>query len=257
MEKHTTDASTRALISRVRSQFPHAMLRDRSFVRRRLGRLQKTGRSGSGDALLAELAALESRLAESVEERAARAQRVPRVTFPGELPISGRAGEIIRAIQNHPVVIVSGETGSGKSTQLPKMCLKAGRGISGLIACTQPRRIAAISIAHRVAAELKENLGLSVGYKIRFRDRTSPETFIKILTDGMLLAEVQSDPFLDAYDTLIIDEAHERSLNIDFLIGYLKQLLPRRPELKLIITSATIDPERFADHFDGAPIINV
>lgn len=247
----------RALINRVRSQLPHAMLRDRSFVRRRLGRLQQTGRSRSGEDILGELAALEARLSGSVKEREARARRIPRVTFPKELPISGRAGEIVRAIRNHPVVIISGETGSGKSTQLPKMCLRAGRGVSGRIACTQPRRIAAITIAHRIASELKENLGLSVGYKIRFRDRTSPETFVKILTDGMLLAEAQSDPFLEAYDTLIIDEAHERSLNIDFLLGIARTLLEKRPELKLVITSATMDTEKFSRAFGNAPVIEV
>jgi len=257
MEKQKTGASIRALINRMRSQLPHAMLRDRSLLRRRLHKLQKTGHNRSEADLLAVLAALESRLADSVKERAARAQRIPRVSFPNELPISASAGEIIRAIRDHQVVIISGETGSGKSTQLPKMCLRAGRGISGQIACTQPRRIAAITIAHRIASELKENLGLSVGYKIRFRDRSSPETFIKILTDGMLLAETQSDPFLDAYDTLIIDEAHERSLNIDFLLGIARTLLEKRPELKLVITSATMDTEKFSRAFGNAPVIEV
>jgi ATP-dependent helicase HrpA len=186
-----------------------------------------------------------------------RARRVPCVSFPEELPISARSAEIIKAIQDNPVVIISGETGCGKSTQIPKMCLRAGRGVAGMIACTQPRRIAAITIAHRIASEIKENLGRSVGYKIRFRDRTSPDAYIKILTDGMLLAETQSDSRLSAYDTLIIDEAHERSLNIDFLLGIARTMLDTRPELKLIITSATLDIEKFRQAFRNAPVIEV
>jgi len=160
-------------------------------------------------------------------------------------------------IRAHQVVIVSGETGCGKSTQIPKMCLEAGRGIGGKIGCTQPRRIAAITIAHRIAQEMGENMGLSVGYKIRFRDKMGPRAFIKIMTDGMLLAETQSDPGLYEYDTLIIDEAHERTLNIDFILGMLKNLLPSRPELKVIITSATLDTEKFSAAFSGAPVVNV
>lgn len=257
MENQTSDPALRALIGRVRSQLPHAMLRDRSQARQRLLGLQKSASRRSEKDMLCELAGLEKRLAESVEERKTRTQRIPRVTFPKELPISDRAGEIIRAIRDHPVVIISGETGSGKSTQLPKMCLQAGRGIAGQIACTQPRRIAAITIAHRIAFELKENLGRSLGYKIRFHDRSTPEAFIKILTDGMLLAETQSDPRLEAYDTLIIDEAHERSLNIDFLLGIVRTLLEKRPELKLIITSATMDTEKFSRAFGNAPVIDV
>jgi ATP-dependent helicase HrpA len=206
---------------------------------------------------LQELIGLEKKLIASIEQRKARDSRVPQVSFPRELPISARSREIIKAIQDHPVVIISGETGCGKSTQIPKMCLRANRGGAGMIACTQPRRIAAITIAHRIASELNENLGRSVGYKIRFRDRISPEAFIKILTDGMLLAETQSDPHLSAYDTLIIDEAHERSLNIDFLLGISRRLLDIRPELKLIITSATLDTEKFARAFQNAPVIEV
>ena len=177
--------------------------------------------------------------------------------YPPELPIAAMRGEIVRAIQKHQVVIISGETGCGKSTQIPKMCLEAGRGIRGKIACTQPRRIAAITIAHRIAQELGETLGRSVGYKIRFDDQTSPDTYIKILTDGMLLAETQSDVRLYEYDTLIIDEAHERSLNIDFLLGIAKLLLPLRPDLKLIITSATLDIEKFSEAFHNPPIVEV
>lgn len=183
------------------------------------------------------------------------------ITFPESLPVSALRDDIARAIQSHQVVIVCGETGSGKTTQLPKICLSLGRGQKKLIGHTQPRRIAASSIAKRIAQELNTTLGEVVGFKVRFSDNTRPGASIKLMTDGILLAETQSDALLSAYDTLIIDEAHERSLNIDFLLGYLKQLLPRRPDLKLIITSATIDAERFAAHFGSkeapAPVINV
>lgn len=180
-----------------------------------------------------------------------------RLEFPPELPISARAGEIVDAIQANGVVILAGETGSGKTTQIPKMCLAAGRGVNGRIACTQPRRVAALSVSRRVAEELGVQWGREVGCKIRFNDHTSNDTVIKFLTDGMLLAEVQGDPLLRAYDTLIIDEAHERSLNIDFLLGHLRTLRYKRPDLKIIITSATIDTEAFSKAFDGAPIIEV
>jgi ATP-dependent helicase HrpA len=186
---------------------------------------------------------------------------LPAITFPEELPVSGRREDIARAIAAHQIVIVSGETGSGKTTQLPKICLTLGRGERGLIGHTQPRRIAASTIARRVAHELGTPPGEVVGYKVRFTDHTRPGASIKLMTDGILLAETQGDPLLSAYDTLIIDEAHERSLNIDFLLGYLNQLLPRRPDLKVIITSATIDADRFAKHFAGrdgpAPVIEV
>ena len=164
-----------------------------------------------------------------------------RLDFPPALPISARAEEIVAAIQQHQVVILAGETGSGKTTQIPKMCLAAGRGTQGRIACTQPRRVAALSISRRVAEELNVTWGREVGSKVRFDDRTSSATVIKFLTDGMLLAEVQGDPLLREYDTVIIDEAHERSLNIDFLLGHLRTLRFKRPELKVVITSATID----------------
>jgi ATP-dependent helicase HrpA len=186
---------------------------------------------------------------------------LPPIEFPEDLPVSAARDTIARAIETHQVVIVSGETGSGKTTQLPKICLTLGRGERGLIGHTQPRRIAASTIARRIAHELQSAPGEVVGYKIRFTDKTRPGASVKLMTDGILLAETQSDPLLAAYDTLIIDEAHERSLNIDFLLGYLKQLLPRRPDLKVIITSATIDAERFARHFAGAagpaPVIEV
>jgi ATP-dependent helicase HrpA len=181
----------------------------------------------------------------------------PRPTFPDDLPVVQKRQEIATAIAENQVVILCGETGSGKTTQLPKICLDMGRGINGMIGHTQPRRIAARSVAARIAEELKVPMGQAVGYKIRFGDHTSPDTYVKVMTDGILLAEIQSDRLLEQYDTLIIDEAHERSLNIDFLLGYLRQLLPKRPDLKIIVTSATIDPERFSKHFNGAPIIMV
>jgi ATP-dependent helicase HrpA len=193
----------------------------------------------------------------SPEIRAARAASVPPLNYPEELPVSGRRAEIRAAIEKHQVVIVCGETGSGKTTQLPKICLEAGRGVAGFIGHTQPRRIAARTVAARIAEELKTPPGHLVGYKVRFQDRTRPEGLVKLMTDGILLAETQADRYLNRYDTLIVDEAHERSLNIDFLLGYLSWLLPRRPDFRLVITSATIDPERFSRHFGGAPIINV
>jgi ATP-dependent helicase HrpA len=239
------------------------MLRDRAAAGRKLHELrQRYGRGqgrkvDSGSVLLEQLAALENRLRESAAEREYRYRHRPAVRFPPALPITGKSREIIGAIREHPVVIVSGETGCGKSTQIPKMCLEAGRGVAGKIACTQPRRIAAVTIAHRIAEELGESLGRSVGYKIRFQDKTPREAYIKIMTDGMLLAETQSDRRLYDYDTLIIDEAHERSLNIDFLLGIARTLLPARPDLKVIITSATLDTEKFAAAFGGPPVIHV
>jgi ATP-dependent helicase HrpA len=180
----------------------------------------------------------------------------PTIDFP-PLPVSDKKDEIAKAITHNQIVIIAGETGSGKTTQIPKICLELGRGIRGLIGHTQPRRLAARTVANRIAEELKSPLGQQVGFKIRFSDQVSENTYIKLMTDGILLAEIQQDKFLSQYDTIIIDEAHERSLNIDFILGYLKQLLPKRPDLKLIITSATIDPQRFAKHFDDAPIIEV
>ncbi len=204
-----------------------------------------------------QLAKLAQQIEASASKRDARAARVPQVSVPEELPIAARADEIVAAIRAHQVVVIAGETGSGKTTQLPKLCLAAGRGVAGLIGCTQPRRIAAKSIARRVAEELKSPLGALVGFAVRFQDQVGEDALVKFMTDGILLAETQSDRALRRYDTLIIDEAHERSLNIDFLLGYLKRLLPRRPDLKVIVTSATIDTERFARHFGNAPVINV
>jgi ATP-dependent helicase HrpA len=186
-----------------------------------------------------------------------RRRNLPKVSYPPELPISQKRAEIAKLIEEHQVVVVCGETGSGKTTQLPKICLDLGRGVSGRIGHTQPRRLAARSLASRIADELNVSLGAAVGYKIRFTDQVKDSTLVKVMTDGILLAETQGDRFLNEYDTIIIDEAHERSLNIDFLLGYLRRLLPKRPDLKVIITSATIDPESFSEHFGGAPIINV
>jgi ATP-dependent helicase HrpA len=194
-------------------------------------------------------------------EAQARVQRrrasVPEVSYPPQLPVSARHDDLLAAIRDHQVVVVAGETGSGKTTQLPKLCLELGRGVRGTIAHTQPRRLAARTVAQRIADELNVPLGGAVGYAVRFDDRGSQDTLLRLVTDGLLLAEIRRDPLLRRYDTVIVDEAHERSLNIDFLLGCLHRILPRRPDLKLIITSATIDPERFSAHFDGAPIIEV
>ncbi|MBB3046707.1 ATP-dependent helicase HrpA [Litorivivens lipolytica] len=185
-----------------------------------------------------------------------RQQSRPDVSYP-DLPVAREVERIRAALNEHQVIVVAGETGSGKTTQLPKLCLEAGRGLHGLIGHTQPRRLAARTVAQRIASELHTELGAAVGYQVRFVDQVSDATYIKLMTDGILLAEIQHDPYLNRYDTLIIDEAHERSLNIDFLLGYLKLLLPKRPDLKVIITSATIDVERFSKHFDNAPVIEV
>ncbi|MEH6636419.1 MAG: ATP-dependent RNA helicase HrpA, partial [Halioglobus sp.] len=184
-------------------------------------------------------------------------RRIPEINYPEELPIAERRAEIARAISANQVVIIAGETGSGKTTQLPKICLELGRGTRQLIGHTQPRRLAARTVAQRIAQELDTELGATVGYQVRFTDKVSEATAVKLMTDGILLAEMQRDRLLRKYDTIIIDEAHERSLNIDFLLGYLKRILPQRPDLKLIITSATIDVESFSRHFDDAPVIEV
>ncbi|HEX8498438.1 MAG TPA: ATP-dependent RNA helicase HrpA, partial [Actinomycetales bacterium] len=186
-----------------------------------------------------------------------RRASVPTLTYPEQLPVSAVRDEIAAAIRDHQVVIVAGETGSGKTTQLPKICLELGRGVAGMVGHTQPRRIAARTVAERIAEEMGVELGSVVGWSVRFTDRTSEGTLVKVMTDGILLAEIQRDRTLSRYDTIIIDEAHERSLNVDFLLGYLKQLLPRRPDLKIVITSATINPGRFSRHFDDAPVIEV
>ncbi len=191
------------------------------------------------------------------DEHAAVQRRIPKLSYPPDLPITAERALIVESIKTHQVLIIAGATGSGKSTQLPKFCLEAGQGKTAMIGHTQPRRIAAKSVADRIASELEQPLGQTVGYQVRFNQSSSPATAIKVMTDGILLAEISRDPQLSSYDTVILDEAHERSLNIDFLIGYLRQLLPRRPDLKLIITSATIDTSQFAKHFDTAPVISV
>ncbi|CAM5742686.1 ATP-dependent RNA helicase HrpA OS=Streptomyces alboniger OX=132473 GN=hrpA PE=4 SV=1 [Streptomyces alboniger] len=225
----------------------------------RLGRrLEGARRIRKPEARATVLAEIEAEVAKAEERMRARHGRVPAVSYPQQLPVSQKKDEIAAAIRDHQVVIVAGETGSGKTTQIPKICLELGRGVRGMIGHTQPRRIAARTVAERVAEELDTPLGEAVGWKVRFTDQVNPEaTFVKLMTDGILLAEIQTDRELRAYDTIIIDEAHERSLNIDFLLGYLAQLLPKRPDLKVVITSATIDPERFSRHFGDAPIVEV
>ncbi|MGL4465981.1 MAG: ATP-dependent RNA helicase HrpA, partial [Plesiomonas shigelloides] len=229
-------------------------LRDRRRLLRRIEGAKKVKNPQAQEAIAQELAVeIQSAQARVDARRAA----VPSINYPEILPVSQKKDEIRRAIEQHQVVIVAGETGSGKTTQLPKICLELGRGINGLIGHTQPRRLAARSVANRIAEELQVPMGGVVGYKVRFNDQVSETTLVKLMTDGILLAEIQNDRMLSQYDTIIIDEAHERSLNIDFILGYLRELLPKRPDLKVIITSATIDPERFSRHFNNAPIIEV
>ena len=241
--------------ARLSARLPLAMVRDAARLARRIERAHRQR------AAEAEWAQIAGDLERSIAEGAARAHGKPSFVYPPELPVSQRADEIARAIRAHPVVIVCGETGSGKTTQLPKICLAAGRGERGLIGHTQPRRIAARAVAQRISDELRQPIGGVVGYKVRFTDQTSPDAYVKLMTDGILLAETQGDRDLLAYDTIIVDEAHERSLNIDFLLGYLRQLQSRRPDLKVVITSATLDAERFARHFGSegvpAPVIEV
>ncbi|MGW1063668.1 ATP-dependent RNA helicase HrpA [Streptomyces aureus] len=230
-------------------------LRDAHRLGRRLEGARKIRKPEARSAVFAEI---EAEMAKGEARTAERRARVPAVTYPEQLPVSQKKDEIAAAIRDHQVVIVAGETGSGKTTQIPKICIELGRGVRGMIGHTQPRRIAARTVAERVAEELDTPLGEAVGWKVRFTDQVNPDaTFVKLMTDGILLAEIQTDRELRAYDTIIIDEAHERSLNIDFLLGYLAQLLPKRPDLKVVITSATIDPERFSRHFGDAPIVEV
>ncbi len=237
---------------------PGVMSPDRYSLRKELKYLVKKSRKNkpnAGDRK--KLLRLEKKINISIQRKVWRSRNTPKFSFNPELPITAKTKEIIEAIKNNNIIIISGETGSGKTTQLPKFCLAAGRGINGIIGCTQPRRIAALSIAGRIAEELGENVGRSVGYKIRFDEKIGENSFIKIMTDGILLAEIQSDPFLNAYDTIIVDEAHERSINIDFILGLLKKILIKRKDLKLIITSATIDTDKFSKAFNSAPVIEV
>ena len=244
-----------SLADRLLARLSEASVADEARLRERILRMAR--RAPDRDAW----AKLSADVERASALRAARAAQKPHFAYPSELPVSARAADIAQAIRDHPVVIVSGETGSGKTTQLPKICLDAGRGERGLIGHTQPRRIAARAVAARIAHELGTQVGGAVGYKVRFTDRTRPDAYIKVMTDGILLAETQGDPDLARYDTIIVDEAHERSLNIDFLLGYLSKLCARRADLRVVITSATIDAERFAAHFGGprgpAPVIAV
>ncbi|GAB2501804.1 ATP-dependent RNA helicase HrpA [Lysobacter humi (ex Lee et al. 2017)] len=240
-----------AVLQDARRRLDEAMTRDRG----RLHGLWSRWKQAPADAVRRE--AFEQALAASTAQRAARARNLPQATVDEALPIAAEAERIVALIREHPVVVIAGETGSGKTTQIPKLCIAAGRGAAGMIGCTQPRRIAARAVARRVAEELQVPMGGAVGYQVRFTENVGEDTVVKFMTDGILLAEIQSDRWLSRYDTLLIDEAHERSLNIDFLLGYLKQLLERRRDLKVIITSATIDTARFAAHFADAPVVSV
>lgn len=236
------------------SKLTDCLLQDQFRLRRRLSQSKKITEPA---AQLQQLQKIAADISRSVALRDIRKAAVPTINYPMELPVAAKKDDIKAAIAANQVVIIAGETGSGKTTQIPKICLELGRGVAGTIGHTQPRRLAARSVADRIAEELACQPGQQVGYKIRFGDHTTSQTLVKLMTDGVLLAEMQQDRFLNQYDTIIIDEAHERSLNIDFLLGYLKQLLPKRPDLKLIITSATIDPQRFSRHFFDAPVIEV
>ncbi len=255
-----TSLNFTALTQQLHLQLQTCMLADKHALRRKardvadLLKLKDEKSQAKSQRLLNEIT---QKVHASQAKYAARLANLPKPEYPLELPVSARRDEIAKAIQSNQVVIVCGETGSGKTTQLPKICLELGRGVAGLIGHTQPRRIAARSVASRIAQELNSPLGEVVGYKVRFNDKITEGSYVKLMTDGILLAETQGDNFLNAYDTIIIDEAHERSLNIDFLLGYLKQLLPKRPDLKVIVTSATIDAERFSLHFNDAPVIEV
>jgi len=250
-----TQVSTRQLIALLEKSITDCMLKDQHGFSGRLRGIRKRAKNNKpvDDALNKLQKAIEA----SSQLKLTRQQLKPLSHYPEELPVSQKRDDIIRAIHDHQVIVICGETGSGKTTQLPKMCLDAGLGIRGMIGHTQPRRLAARSVASRIAEELNSEVGKHVGYKIRFTDTLSEHSHIKLMTDGILLSEIHHDPYLNQYDCIIVDEAHERSLNIDFLLGYLKQLLRKRRDLKIIITSATIDPERFSKHFSNAPIIEV
>src|SRR5690606_30528671 len=237
------------------SRWDDCLIADRHGFERQWRSIQERQRQGKP--VDKAQARLDAAVARSREQVARRRAGVPVITYPDDLPIAQKRDAIIAALQHSQVVVVAGETGSGKTTQLPKICLELGRGVTGMIGHTQPRRIAARTVAQRIAEELNSPLGDKVGYQVRFTEQVGEGSHIKLMTDGILLAEIQHDRYLTRYDTLIIDEAHERSLNIDFLLGYIKQLLPKRPDLKVIITSATIDVARFSRHFDDAPMVEV
>ncbi|MES2605569.1 MAG: ATP-dependent RNA helicase HrpA, partial [Pseudomonadota bacterium] len=250
---------TAKLLQNIEHSLDSCMLADRWKLRSELRQLQRTLRDKDVDEHNQQrLATLSERVAASIARREQRQQRVPSViNYPPSLPVVVRLDDLKSAIAANQVVIIAGETGSGKTTQLPKICLELGRGVSGMIGHTQPRRLAARTVAMRIADELGVQEGREVAHQVRFTDTSTELTLIKLMTDGILLAETQNDPWLNRYDMLIIDEAHERSLNIDFLLGYLKTLLPKRPDLKVVITSATIEVEKFSAHFGNAPVIEV
>ena len=249
---HTPDTTR---LEHIQQSIKQCMLKDRHTCSHRLNTLHNRLKEGKpADQLLNKLQKL---VDSSLQQCQLREKNRPSIYYPEELPVSQKRAEITNAIKNNQIVIICGETGSGKTTQLPKMCLDAGLGICGMIGHTQPRRIAARSVAARIAEELKTEPGQVVGFKIRFADTLNKNSLIKLMTDGVLLSEIHHDPYLNQYDCIIVDEAHERSLNIDFLLGYLKRLSIKRHDLKIIITSATIDPQRFSTHFNNAPIIEV
>lgn len=237
------------------SRISKCLITQQHALRTELARIERGG--GTPSQKRQDLEALQQKIHASLEQVAKRQDTIPNITYPEALPVSAKRDEIKAALLAHQVIILAGDTGSGKTTQLPKLCLDLGFGARGLIGHTQPRRIAARAVAARIAEEVNVPLGKLIGYQVRFSDNTEPGTLVKLMTDGILLAEIQQDRFLNKYEVLIIDEAHERSLNIDFLLGYLKQLIRKRKDLKIIITSATIDVEKFSHHFDGAPIVSV
>lgn len=251
-------ASIQEQLDEMAKRLPQALQADRHAAVRALARMHRAAAKGEKPSkTAARCQQLRQRIDASIAIRQYRSQHQPKLTYDANLPICAKKEQITAAIAEHPVVIVAGETGSGKTTQLPKFCLDAGRGVEGFVGITQPRRIAATSVGRRIAQELDEPLGRTVGYKIRFKDTVGENTRIKLMTDGILLAEAHSDPYLNQYDTLIVDEAHERSLNIDFTLGLLRMLLQKRRDLKVIITSATIDTQKFSQAFNNAPIIEV
>ena len=243
------------------SLIPQCLSKDQHRLRMSLQKIRQAEKAESGldvkSTQSVKLEKLASLAEHSISQVQARRKRLPAISYPAELPLSGKVEEIKKAISENQIVVIAGETGSGKTTQLPKICLELGLGVKGMIGHTQPRRLAARTVCSRIGEELGVSGTSAVAYQVRFQDYTDDNTYIKLMTDGILLSEIREDPFLNKYDTLIIDEAHERSLNIDFLLGYLKRLLVKRPGLKLIVTSATIDLQKFSSHFNDAPIIEV
>ena len=258
-EKNNKPSQEKVTLKSLFALLDRVKLSDKARIRKRLLGIKKITNASKQEKALQQISIA---IEQSIVNKQQRLANLPKVIYPDGLPVSENVDVIAKAIDENQVVIIAGETGSGKTTQIPKICLQLGRGIEGIIGHTQPRRIAARTVANRIADELESKLGDAVGYKVRFNDQVSEHSYIKLMTDGILLAEMQKDRLLRQYDTLIIDEAHERSLNIDFILGYLRQILPKRPDLKVIITSATIDPEKFAKHFANengkpAPIIEV